>query len=151
MGNWKRRVSSCFFWQDLKLNQCETSISDKFKFQSMEKLKIGNFSHKQSGIHHFLRVGDNLDITCALINKYYSPAIKDVNEEIQIAAKMREMSKEENALKNRLKQYDEDTKLHWYKYNAATCMFSLLTENDIRDLTFCKDQLISFPWNVFVY
>ena len=57
---------------------------------------------------------------------------------------MREMCKEENAVKNQLKQYDEDTKLHWCKYNAATYVFPTLTENDIRDLTFDKDQLISF-------
>ena len=57
---------------------------------------------------------------------------------------MREMWKEENVLKNRLKQYDEDTKLHWSKYNAATCVFPSLTENDIRDLTFGKDQLMLF-------
>ena len=52
---------------------------------------------------------------------------------------MRKMWKEENALKSRLKRYDEDTKLHWCKYNAATCVFPSLTENDIHDLTFGKD------------
>ncbi|CAF3833966.1 unnamed protein product [Rotaria sp. Silwood1] len=49
---------------------------------------------------------------------------------------MREMCKEENALKNRLEQYNDETKLHWSKYDAATCIFPSLTENDIRDLTF---------------
>ena len=57
---------------------------------------------------------------------------------------MRAMWKEENALKNRLKQYDEDTKLHWSKYNAATCVFPSFTKNGIRELTFGNDQLISF-------
>ena len=57
---------------------------------------------------------------------------------------MRAMWKEENALKNRLQQYDEDIKLHWSKYNAATCVFSSLAENDIRDLAFGNDHLISF-------
>ena len=54
------------------------------------------------------------------------------------------MWKEENALKNRLKQYDEDTKLHWSKSNAATCVCPSLTENDIRDLILGNEQLISF-------
>ena len=65
---------------------------------------------------------------------------------------MREMWKEENALKNRLKQYDEEIKLHWSKakYNAATRVIPSLTENDIRDLTFGYDQLISSLRNIFV-
>jgi hypothetical protein len=85
-----------------------------------------------------------LDVTCALINKYCSPAIKDISGGIEIAAKMREMWKEENALKKRLEQNGEEIKLHWSKYDAPTCIFPSLTENDVRDLTFGNGELLSF-------
>jgi len=85
-----------------------------------------------------------LDITCALINKYYSPAIKDANGGKEIAMKMREMWREGNTLKNRLEQNNHQTKIHWTKYDAAHFVFPSLIENEIRNLTFGKDQPLLF-------
>jgi hypothetical protein len=75
---------------------------------------------------------------------YQCPAIKDIDGGQESAAKMREMWKVENALQKRLEQYDNESKLRWSKYDAATCFFPSLTENDMRELTFGKNELWLF-------
>ncbi len=81
-------------------------------------------------------VGDCLDIVCSLINKYYRPAIANIEDGQGIAAQMRAMWKMENTLQKHLQQLNKETTLHWSKYNAEMCLFPSLTEDDMRNLTF---------------
>ena len=81
-------------------------------------------------------VADCLDIACALINKYYCPAITNIEDGQHIAAQMREMWNMENTLQKHLQQLNQETTLRWSKYNAAMCLFPSLTEDDMRNLTF---------------
>jgi hypothetical protein len=89
-------------------------------------------------------VGDCLDIVCALINKYYCPAIANIEDGHEIAAQMREMWKVENVLQKQLEQLNQKTTLRWSKYDAAMCLFPSLTEDDIRNLTFGIHEFGSF-------
>jgi hypothetical protein len=77
-----------------------------------------------------------LDIVCALINKYHCPAIANIENSRGIAVEMRKMWKEENALQKYLEQLNQETTLRWSKYNAAMCLFPVLTEDDVHNLTF---------------
>ena len=43
----------------------------------------------------------------------------------------------ENTLQKHLQQLNQETTLRWSKYNAAMCLFPSLTEDDMRNLTFC--------------
>ncbi|CAF5168471.1 unnamed protein product, partial [Rotaria magnacalcarata] len=85
--------------------------------------------------------GNCLDIVCALINKYYCPAIANIQDGQEIAAQMREMWKAENALEQHLRELDQGETLRWSKYNAAMCLFPSLTEDDVRNLTFGSYQI----------
>jgi hypothetical protein len=83
-------------------------------------------------------ISDNLDIACALINRYFSPAIQHVNEGLEVAKRMRQMFREYNMLKNRLEHYESHARLSWRKYDAAHCILPPLTEIDLRNLTFVE-------------
>ena len=64
-------------------------------------------------------VSDYLDIVYALINKYRSPAVKDIENGREIAKKMREMFTTGNRLQERLAQYTGEASLHWSKHSAS--------------------------------
>jgi hypothetical protein len=89
-------------------------------------------------------ISDCLDIVCALINRYYCPAIANIENGREIAIQMRNIWQEENALQKRLQLLNEKTTLHWSKCDASLCRFPSLTENDVRNLTFGMRKFTSF-------
>ena len=89
-------------------------------------------------------ISDYLDITCALINKYQCPAVKDTESGREIAIKMCETRTNKNRLQERLAQHIGATSLHWSKHDASSFQFPSMTEENIRDLTFGNIKLITF-------
>jgi hypothetical protein len=83
-------------------------------------------------------LSDYLDIICALVNSYECPAVKDTQSGKEMATRMRDLWKAENKLQQRLEQSVGNRSLNWSKYNAATCHFPSLTEQDVLYLTFGK-------------
>jgi hypothetical protein len=80
-------------------------------------------------------LGDCLDIVCALINKYHRPAIVNIEEGYRIASQMRTMWNVQNELQKYLQELNQTKTLRWSKYNAAMCLFPVLTENNMQELT----------------
>ena len=52
-------------------------------------------------------VGNCLDIVCSLINKHSSPSVANIEGRQEIAAQMRQMWKEDNALEKHLQQLNK--------------------------------------------
>ena len=81
-------------------------------------------------------LSDYVDITCALINAYQCPAVKNIENGKEIAIKMRQMWKSENPLQQRLARHTSEASLHWTKQNAVHCNFPSLSEENVHHLTF---------------
>ena len=77
-------------------------------------------------------VGDDLDIICAIQNKYFRPAISDRLDGEQMAETMKDLLD----APNQLKEFLETNKgHHWKKFDAQYCIFPMLMEEDVRDIT----------------
>jgi hypothetical protein len=78
-------------------------------------------------------VGIDLDIICAIQNKYFRPALNDRLGGEQMAEIMKSLLNAPNPLHEFL---EVNPVLKWKKFDALYCTFPMLMEDDIREITF---------------
>jgi hypothetical protein len=78
-------------------------------------------------------VGLDLDIICAMQNKYFRPALSDRLGGEEMAENMKSLLNAPNLLQEFL---EVNHGLKWKKFDSLYCTFPILVEDDIREITF---------------
>ena len=81
-----------------------------------------------------------VDIVCALINAYTSRCVKDIYAGAEIAAQILEKCQKPSPDKIRLAAILEQN-MQWSKHNAETLLFPKLTEEQVQNFCYGKQNL----------